>query len=338
MDIKKALIVQPGLIGDGLLTLPLAHLLRDELDFEEFALCCPAAYGGFLEKNSIFARVYDFMRMEFDRLHSRHLFLSLNPRDRILEMFEAYDLVVFFVFDQASRFSDNVSEAMRLADVKQFYLLKWTPPDAWKDHVLDWHVHQLRRGGLACSNHVKDWKLDTMIVPGDELVNYGHLRARRHGHDLRGRYVTLVPGSGVQWKQVHIHNWLHIAERLCESNLQVLWLAGPAEAKTLLPGYRNEMAVYGTIVETGDLAYSTYLLYAGFATIANDCAMSHLSAGLGIPTLTLFGPTQAEWYKPCGPSSETLQLDPKAFKGLHEESICQTMKSFYKLSSVSPRP
>ena len=100
--------------------------------------------------------------------------------------------------------------------------------------------------------------------------------------------------------------------RLCDS------LSEDLGAKIVLLGARNEADV-GEVLRnnaevevhdlTGatDLAMATAILSIVDLFVSNDMGLAHIAAGLGVPTLTIFGPTNETTTMPLGPKARFIR-------------------------------
>lgn len=55
-------------------------------------------------------------------------------------------------------------------------------------------------------------------------------------------------------------------------------------------------------------------LSASDLLVANDSGPAHIAAALGLPTITLFGPTKPEWFRPFGPGHHVVIRDLCAYR------------------------
>lgn len=136
---------------------------------------------------------------------------------------------------------------------------------------------------------------------------YGHLRSTptldsEHGvrpgpHPSR---IGIVPGSSFNWPQKK-WPWEHFAETIS--------LLAPAGHEFVLFGTpmereENRKIVHGAGIEiqdtTGKLDYGALLkaIASCDLVVGNDTGTLHLAAACGIPTVTLFGPTDPDKWNP----------------------------------------
>lgn len=118
--------------------------------------------------------------------------------------------------------------------------------------------------------------------------------------------VVLHVGAGSRAKQWPLECWWDLAVRLQQRGSAVRVIAGEAEADrwdaATLDGFRRRGGeVLGSLEELEDA------LRAARAVVAADTGAAHLAGQLGLPTLTLFGPTDPDSWSPIGPQVRTLR-------------------------------
>lgn len=150
----------------------------------------------------------------------------------------------------------------------------------------------------------------TRSIPRVRVDPAARKRARswleRHRHD-RTRFNILVnPGSGLPAKRWNVTSYAVICQwliRTFDASITVLGRGDEPETRWLhdaLPRSRRRLLVRKSI---GDIAaiMTEYDLLIG-----NDSGTSHLAAGLGLPTVTVFGLTSPGLWKPVGRKAVTI--------------------------------
>lgn len=108
--------------------------------------------------------------------------------------------------------------------------------------------------------------------------------------------VALHPGAGARAKRWPFAHFLAIASALADRSIPVLWILGEADSDlaTALDGELPKASRLQNL-PLPDLAPA---LAHCRAYLGNDSGIAHLAAALGIPTLTLFGPTNPAIWAP----------------------------------------
>jgi ADP-heptose:LPS heptosyltransferase len=116
------------------------------------------------------------------------------------------------------------------------------------------------------------------------------------------------PGAGSPQKRWPEASYRELIRRLLQKQAcRVLVIAGAAEpglGPSLISGLPPDRAI---LADGLRLDVVSALLSRCCAHVGNDSGISHLAAGLGIPSVVLFGPTEPELWAPLGPRVEILR-------------------------------
>lgn len=110
--------------------------------------------------------------------------------------------------------------------------------------------------------------------------------------------LVLAPGSGGRTKCWPRERWLELAAQLAAHERQVV--VGPAELERDDPRRWPWPAATTFVVEPQVTALAARLAGAA-AFVGNDSGPTHLAAMLGVPTVAVFGPSDARIWAPVGP-------------------------------------
>lgn len=127
--------------------------------------------------------------------------------------------------------------------------------------------------------------------------------------------VLIHPGSGSPAKNWPLARYLEFVERLGHrrAGLPVLFLLGEVEQERWTADKRNRLQARAPVLFLQSAGELVAVLSTGRLLIGNDSGPSHLAALLGTPTLTLFGPTAPELWRPLGRQAEVLRgAEPEA--------------------------
>jgi ADP-heptose:LPS heptosyltransferase len=111
---------------------------------------------------------------------------------------------------------------------------------------------------------------------------------------MRG-WWRLVPGRDKCWPRAR---WLELAARLPAGELQVV--VGPTEIEREDPRRWPWPVAPAFVVEPQVTELAARLAPAA-AFVGNDSGTTHLAAMLGVPTVAVFGPSDARIWAPVGP-------------------------------------
>jgi ADP-heptose:LPS heptosyltransferase len=113
--------------------------------------------------------------------------------------------------------------------------------------------------------------------------------------------IVIHPGAGKEANRWSAEGFLQIASRFKAEGKHVRILIGEAEidrlSAELLKQFRDTLEVYEpqTLLDLLNEVASANIF------IGNDSGPSHLAGIIGVPTLTLFGPSDPVRWRPLGP-------------------------------------
>jgi heptosyltransferase-2 len=172
----------------------------------------------------------------------------------------------------------------------------------------------------------KEWPVPQLRVPRDEVGRW------RQANGLgTGKAVALAPGSvGISKR------WTYFGEAarlLAEQGLGVWVVGGPGEkamAEEIVaaggPGVRD---LTGTDLRNGILAMA-----AASVAISNDSGLMHIAAGLGTPTMGIFGPTSPYLWAPLNGLAATVQTTTQLSCQPCQRTVC-TMNDHRCMRDIS---
>lgn len=137
---------------------------------------------------------------------------------------------------------------------------------------------------------------------------------------MHGERWALHAGAGGLAKQWPLDRWIELS-RAVPSRL----LAGEAEADRWTASQRDSfLAAGGVFLESlHDLADA---LLASRGLVAADCGPGHLAAQLGLPVISLFGPTDPARWAPVGPAARVLAPpSPRPMIWLNPETVLEAI-------------
>ncbi len=108
--------------------------------------------------------------------------------------------------------------------------------------------------------------------------------------------IILHPGSGATWKCPPVELFEELAVLLTARGYPVAVLEGPAERERA-----TRFDVRAEILREPTLQRLAEYLTASSGYVGNDSGVSHLAGLLGVPSVTLFGPTHPSSWSPLGP-------------------------------------
>ncbi|WP_243313839.1 glycosyltransferase family 9 protein [Fundidesulfovibrio agrisoli] len=152
--------------------------------------------------------------------------------------------------------------------------------------------------------------------------------------------VLLFPGAGHPAKQCPLVHFLELARMLEDRGREALFVLGPAELERGMDAGRARVAAPQNLEEL-----ETLLASAG-AVVGGDTGPMHLAGMMGLPGVSLFGPTAfAQWGPvgmreislglPCSPCTATCaglecgrpgRLGPACLEGISPEVVLEALE------------
>jgi ADP-heptose:LPS heptosyltransferase len=176
--------------------------------------------------------------------------------------------------------------------------LRFPPPPEWSGHASEHLLAQLRPHPVL--HQATQQMLRSLADRG-----LGQWRSQ-------GRRVILHPGSGSAAKNWPLPRFVELAGRLAADGWDVCATLGEVELDRWSDEQTRAIEQVTRILRPQTSVELASELAAASLVVANDSGPAHLAAIIGVPTLTLFGPTRPEIWKPLGPRSTALAADDLA--------------------------
>lgn len=310
---QRTLIIQPGALGDCILTLPLAQTLKKAIGVGGVDIL------GHMESLSILperTQIHSVRSLETIALH--RLFVSphefrLRDHDPLIQAFAEYTWIVSFMGEPESAFEKNLLYTVHCSHGAEILTLSLKPPPDYAHHVTAFHLEQFS----AQLPTVETYPLHSLsektlaATPSDRTL--GCQLFEQCGLDSTRPVVIIHPGSGGSAKCWHLGNFLAVAKHWQKTGGQILFLIGPVEEERWSDDSIGQLAACAPLLRGLSLDQTVAALNQATAVIANDSGISHLAAGLGTLTLVLFGASIPHQYRPVGPRVQVLHAPDAGF-------------------------
>jgi hypothetical protein len=325
-NMLRALIIQPGAIGDCILTLPLAAFVKDKLNLGGIDILGHTEYVGFLPGRSCIDGVRSIDALELNRLFAESEAFELTDRDSLIGAFSDYSWIITFLGGQESNFEQNLIYTANCSHSAEVITVPAKPHQDNLEHVSAFYIRQfVELAGL--SGQFRECKTDASLIKANAADGAGARELLSEaGLDNRQKLVVIQPGSGGKEKCWYVGNFLAVAAGLASKGFEVVFLLGPAERERLSNatiGRINSVAPCLTDLSLTDVVG---LLSCAEAFVGNDSGITHLAGALGVRTAAVFGPTEPAVYKPLGPcvsvfTADTANFAQKSSKALQQEIL-----------------
>ncbi len=301
-EAQRAVILQPGALGDCILTLPLARVMKKTLSLGGVDIIGHTEYTGILPGRSCVNSVRSIDSTQLHRLFAESGTFDLEDRDPLISTFDDYAWIVTFMGEPDGDFEQNLIFTANCSHSAEVITLSLKPPRAGRQHIAEYYVRQfVDQSDLTVdSPHIRSEDILISVTAADR--DHGLELLDQVGIDVSRKLIVLHPGSGGRRKCWHLDNFIGIAKSLRSSEVEVLFLLGPTEMERF--GAADMARVGAAAKLAADLSLTDVLGLLGCADafVGNDSGVTHLAAGTGLHTLAVFGPTDPALYRPIGPA------------------------------------
>ncbi|MBN1128523.1 MAG: glycosyltransferase family 9 protein [Chitinispirillaceae bacterium] len=304
-------VIIAGGMGDGIMALPALVFLRKMLPGASIDVFVPQGHL------AILSRLLQPFSLQSD---------SLAPLIAAAARHRRYDAVVTTV---VAAFRVSAEIKARLAG--RFCAGFRYPGEAPTDRLYDYSLP------LSESEHDIDQNLALVagaigVSPETADARYPAAVPAGNGTHAPRRSVLVHPGagSGYPHKEWPIERYREIIEQLVQRECSVTVLLGPDEAHR----YASFSSIHGCSIcvshgpETLIAAIRAHRLFIG-----NDSGPAHCASLLGVPTVTLFGPTSAARTAPRGGNDITIESDMPCAPCHFTRAPCKDNKCLKSLST-----
>jgi len=347
---QRGVILQPGAIGDCVLTLPIAEFMKNCLGLGGIDILGHTEYIGILPGRTCVDGIRSIDSMDLHRLFAETKAFDLADGDPLINAFADYAWIATFLGEPNSNFEQNLIFTANCSHSAEVITLSMKPPkdfceprpsDGLGEHLSDFYIQQfIGQSGLTLQpaerRPSRDWRVrrgDCLIKATKADVNRGRElleeipatlgfdQARHRRVDFSERLVVIHPGSGGLHKCWHLDNFLAVASKLKTRNLkfktsrgvEVIFLLGPTELDRFSNATIKNINNVARCLTDLSLTQVVWLLSCSDGFIGNDSGITHLAAGLGVKTLAVFGPTNPAVYGPIGPAVTVFADSTAAF-------------------------
>ncbi len=310
---RRGVIITPGALGDSLLMLPLAQFMKQTLGLHQIEMIGHLHHMGFYLGRTCIDMIRSIDSIEFHRLFVEEKSFRVDESESLLAALSRYDWIVSFLGHGNADFENNLIFAVNCRRAADIAFLPLLPPADSTEHVSEFYVRQFQQT-LGGAYESPAWTRPVQTVyPKPDDCACGRDLLRSVGLNPQDRLALLHPGSGGLAKCWPLENFLGLAANLRQSDLQVVFLLGPAEEERFSSDQIEQLKSAAFVLSDLTLTESLWLLCCASVVVGNDSGISHLSAAIGTPSLVLFGPSSPVLYQPIGPRVQILAESPESF-------------------------
>ncbi len=322
---NRLLIIQTAFIGDAILTLPMIQKLKElEGDCNIDVVAIPSSAEIFKASPSVSEVLI------FDKRGKHASFGSIIKFARELRSKKYSKLF-------SPHRSFRTSLLVLLSEVRDTYGFDISAFNFVYKNKIEYRkdIHEVQRNLSLIGEDIrnKDWKIKPEINADD--VRRNKVAAFISQHQTTN-FIAVAPGSVWNTKKYPPENFIEVIKKIIATGLNVI-LIGSEKDFDLCEKIQN--AVGDNVVNSAgkfDLIETAEMLKHAKLLICNDSAPTHLGMSAGIPVLTLYCSTVADFgFYPYNSKSRFLSFDDLDCKpcGIHGYKECpiKTFDCGYKL-------
>ena len=313
---KRALIIQPGAVGDMLLTLPLINYILDQNLADQVDVMGHLDRLSYLLDRARIERVMSIDEVPLHKLFVPHIDFSIGEKDELVWMLSDYDLIVSFMHDESGDFAQNLVASVFMRHRADVVTIQLHPEDDYLDHVGRYYIEQFN-AQMPCLDEISLGEvLDKTFLTSTMLhVEGARLFASQQSVKLpEDRLVVLHPGSGALRKCGPLNGFIALTDLLIEKSYAPVVITGPAErdlwSSEVFCELDNALNMRSVpLIRELSLNEAANMIISADGYIGHDSGLSHLAAMLGRRTVCMFGRSNPTHWHPLGRKTAILSPD-----------------------------
>ena len=309
----RAVIIQPGAIGDCVLTLPLAELLKTHLGIGTILMLGRSPYIEYFPGRTCIDGIRDLDSVDLHRLFVNHKEFELADGDSLIGVFSGFEQIITFLGQAGSDFENNLIFTANCSNPVEVTTLQLKPNDNYSGHITKFHLESFLSSQFSDAKNAEIDLKKAYITPCKTDLANGQKILRSAGVDTKQKVALIHPGSGSAAKNWYIDNFYTVAETLREKNISVVFMLGPAEMETFKPKTIDALGAIAPLLVDMSLTEAFQTISCANCFIGNDSGITHVAAAAGIPTIACWTSTNPVHYHPVGPNVSVFQLDSGDF-------------------------
>jgi hypothetical protein len=139
---QSCVILQPGAIGDCILTLPLAEFMKESLGLDTIDIIGHSEYIDILPARTCINKALSMDSLQLHRLFTDDKSFSLLPDDPLIKTFEKYDWIITFLGEPDSSFEKNLIFTAYCSHSAEVITLQMKPAEEFSSHLTEFYIKQ----------------------------------------------------------------------------------------------------------------------------------------------------------------------------------------------------
>jgi heptosyltransferase-3 len=290
---RRVLVIVTRRIGDVLLATPVIRSLKRAWPGARIDALVFSSTAGVLAANADIEHIHTIP--ERPGLWQHMVFIA--------KLFRRYDLALSLVP------GDRPTIYAFFAGRQRVGLLLATRKESWKRHLLNQWVAYDPANTHTVLAHLS--VLGPLQVPplAEVVASWRDADQRRAAAMLAplngSRYIVLHLYPKFNYKKWSDAGWIALARWITDNGLRIVLTGGTdADERDYVQRLAGSMHAPLNLAGQLSLAESACVLAGAAAYVGPDTALTHMAAALGIPTITLFGPTDPVKWGPWPKGNE----------------------------------
>lgn len=318
---RRALIIQPGGLGDCILTLPLAKFLMKTHSLSTVDFLGHTDYLDIFINRTVVDTIKSIHHVPLHRLFESHRSFCPEDGDPLITALSPYQWIISFLGEAESDFQKNLIFTVNCSHCAEVTSLQLKPPQDGKTHVSIFHIQEyIKENYLEMPQDIVLHNKPLLKPQKSDFVNGGRL-LEEFSLDPCREICLIAPGSGGKYKCFPSAAFIQIAELLIAENIEPVFVLGPAEIERFGSEALSQFQKTAAVVSGMDLPDIFALMLKSACFLGNDSGVTHLAAAAGISTYAIFSPTSPDLYRPLGPAVEIINLGQENFQNPSKNEI-----------------
>jgi heptosyltransferase-3 len=310
---QRGVILQPGALGDCILTLPLAALMKQTVCSGGVDIIGRTEYIGILPGRSCIDGVKSLETIGLHRLFVGENEFALADPDPLIMTFAEWTWITTFLGEVNSDFERNLIFTANCSHSAEVMTLAMKPKEGFSGHISEFYKVQFtEQSGITAPEDKKVTKTPFIKATQADIITGKEILAE-NGIIPGRKPIVIQPGSGGVHKCWHLDNFLSVAKMLKDKGADVLFLLGPAETERFNEEDMATIVMSAPRLTCPPLTDVVAVLSNAAGYLGNDSGITHLAAAMGVRTVAVFGPTNPAIYTPLGPEVTVLKSRDENF-------------------------
>ena len=287
----RILIIHPGALGDLFLALPAFLSLRASRSPCLITVIAGASFLSFLEHHHVADSTISVDSQALTALCAA----ELDSDTRWGAFYAGFDIVIAWMEDSGGM----MESSLRALGVPHIFMQSPRGAERLMMPVSEWYLSSVEQ---FCDNGTLNLPL---VRPTEQELEMGDMTLHEANViPTRNRVFAIHPGSGSVIKNWNLQRFIDVLLHMNDMpGISPVILCGPAdEAVVCLLMASTRIGDCAGLPVLKDLSLLQLVGVLGHCEtyIGNDSGVTHLSAGIGIPTMAMFGPTDPLLWAPRG--------------------------------------